>query len=87
METAGTWQRSNSGNGSARAGTGSSSRWKITLSAAFRVRATASYFRVGHLLLDSLTRSLQFERQIQALDLPAGQLPDQARAPSVPIRC
>ena len=29
-----------------------------------RVRATASYFRAGHLPLDSLTRSLQLERQI-----------------------
>jgi hypothetical protein len=28
------------------------------------VRATASYFRAGHLLLDSRTRSLQLERQI-----------------------
>jgi hypothetical protein len=41
----------------------------------WRVRATARYFRAGHLLLDSLTRSLQLERQIQALDLPAGQPP------------
>jgi hypothetical protein len=46
-----------------------------------RVRATASYFRAGHLLLDSLTRSLQLERQIQAPDLPAGQPSDPARAP------
>ena len=46
-----------------------------------RVRATASYFRAGHLLLDSLTRSLQPERQIQALHLPAGQPSDPARAP------
>jgi hypothetical protein len=45
-----------------------------------RVRATASYFRAGHLLLDSLTRSLQLERQIQAPDLPAGQPSDPARA-------
>ena len=45
-----------------------------------RVRATARYFRAGHLLLDSLTRSLQLERQIQALDLPAGQPSDPARA-------
>jgi hypothetical protein len=28
------------------------------------VRATASYFRAGHLLLDSRTRSLELERQI-----------------------
>jgi hypothetical protein len=45
-----------------------------------RVRATARYFRAGHLLLDSLTRSLQLERQIQVLDLPAGQPSDPARA-------
>ena len=45
-----------------------------------RVRATASYFRAGHLLLDSLTRSLQLDRQIQVLDLPAGQPSDPARA-------
>lgn len=45
-----------------------------------RVRATASYFQAGHLLLDSLTRSLQLERQNQALDLPAGQPSDPARA-------
>jgi hypothetical protein len=45
-----------------------------------RVRATANYFRAGHLLLDSLTRSLQLERQIQALNLPAGQPSDPARA-------
>lgn len=44
------------------------------------VRATASYFRAGHLLLDSLTRSLQLERQIQVLDPPAGQPSDPARA-------
>jgi hypothetical protein len=36
-----------------------------------RVRATASYFRAGHLLLDSLTRSLQ----------PGGQPSEPARAP------
>jgi hypothetical protein len=46
-----------------------------------RVRATTSYFRAGHLLLDSLPRSLQLERQIQAPGLPAGQPPDPARAP------
>src|ERR1022692_3610262 len=46
-----------------------------------RVRATASYFRAGHLLLDSLARSLQLERQIQALDLPAVQPSDPACAP------
>lgn len=36
------------------------------------VRATASYFQAGHLLVDSLTHSLQLEREIQALGLPAG---------------
>jgi hypothetical protein len=35
------------------------------------VRATASYFQAGHLLLDSLSHSLQLHREIQALDLPA----------------
>jgi hypothetical protein len=45
-----------------------------------RVRATPSYFRPGHLLLDSLTRSLQLERQIQPPDPPAGQPSDPARA-------
>jgi hypothetical protein len=35
-----------------------------------RVLATASYFRAGHLWLDSLARSLQLEQEIQALDLP-----------------
>ena len=39
------------------------------------VRATASYFRAGHLLLDSLTHSLQLEQEIQALDLPGGESP------------
>ena len=36
-----------------------------------RVRATASYFQAGQHLLDSLSHSLQ--REIQALDLPAGE--------------
>jgi hypothetical protein len=40
-----------------------------------RVRATASYFRAGHLLLDSLTHSLQLEQEIHALDLPGGENP------------
>jgi hypothetical protein len=39
------------------------------------VRATASYFRAGHLLMDSLTQSLQFEREIHALDLPGRESP------------
>ena len=40
-----------------------------------RVRATARYFRAGHLLLDSLARSLQLEQEIHALDLPSGKSP------------
>jgi hypothetical protein len=40
-----------------------------------RVRATASYFRAGHLLLDLLTRSLQLEQEIHAIDLPSGESP------------
>jgi hypothetical protein len=39
------------------------------------VRATASYFRAGHLLLDSLTHWLQLEQEIRALNLPSGQSP------------
>jgi hypothetical protein len=39
------------------------------------VRATARYFRAGHLLLDSLTHWLQLEQQIQALELPGGESP------------
>jgi hypothetical protein len=56
-------------------------RWSRPSSTAFelipcgRVRATARYFRAGHLLLDSLTRSLQLEREIHALDLPSGESP------------
>ena len=41
-----------------------------------RVRASASYFRAGHLLMDSLIHSLQLERQMQALDRPAGEEPE-----------
>jgi len=37
--------------------------------------ATASYFRAGHLLLDSLTHSLQLEREIQALSASAAGRP------------
>jgi hypothetical protein len=33
-----------------------------------RVRASASYFRAGHLLMDSLIHSLQLEREIQPRD-------------------
>jgi hypothetical protein len=40
-----------------------------------RVRATARYFRAGHLLLDLLTRSLRLEQEIHALDLPSGESP------------
>jgi hypothetical protein len=40
-----------------------------------RVRATARYFRAGHLLLDALTHSLQLEQEIHALDLPSGESP------------
>jgi hypothetical protein len=49
-----------------------SSRTALELIPGQRVRTTASYFRAGHLLLDSLTRALQPERQTQVLDLPAG---------------
>ena len=40
-----------------------------------RVRATARYFRAGHLLLDALTHSLQLEQEIHALDPPSGESP------------
>jgi hypothetical protein len=46
----------------------SRSRTALELIPCGRVRATASYFRAGHLLLDSLTHSLQLELEIQALD-------------------
>jgi hypothetical protein len=49
-----------------------SSRTALELIPCRHVRATASYFRAGHLLLDSLTHALQPERQTQALDLLAG---------------
>jgi hypothetical protein len=42
-----------------------------------RVRPTASYFRAGHLLLDSLTRSL--------LHLPPAHAQDTANQPRVPV--
>ena len=48
-----------------------SSRTALELIPCGRVRGTASYFRAGHLLLDSLTHSLQLEREIQALDRDA----------------
>jgi hypothetical protein len=41
-----------------------------------RVRASARYFRAGHLLMDSLTHSLQLEREMQALDCAAGEEPE-----------
>jgi hypothetical protein len=49
-----------------------------------RVRATASYFRAGHLLLDSLARSLQLEQEIHALDLPSGKAPRLRTEPPTP---
>jgi hypothetical protein len=49
-----------------------------------RVRATASYFRAGHLLLDSLARSLQLEQEIRALDLPSGENPAAPRRTRTP---
>jgi hypothetical protein len=59
----------------------SSSSTALELIPRGRVRATASYFRAGHLLLDSLTRSLQLERENQALDPPAGE----RRRPTLPV--
>ena len=50
------------------------------------VRATASYFRAGHLLLDSLTRSLQLEQEIQALDLPGGESPAATHGTPTPAK-
>jgi hypothetical protein len=51
------------------------------------VRATASYFRAGHLLLDSLTHSLQVEREIQAFEetpvVMSAQLEDQTEAAQI----
>jgi len=41
-----------------------------------RVRASASYFRAGHLLMDSLIHSLQLEQEMQVLDCPAGEEPE-----------
>jgi hypothetical protein len=41
-----------------------------------RVRASASYFRAGHLLMDSLIHSLQPERQMQVPGCPAGEEPE-----------
>jgi hypothetical protein len=41
-----------------------------------RVRATASYFRAGHLLLDSLIHSFRLKREMQVLDCPAGEEPE-----------
>ena len=50
------------------------------------VRATASYFRAGHLLLDSLTHSLQLEQEIQALDLPGGESPAATHGTPTPAK-
>jgi hypothetical protein len=62
----------------------SPSRTALELIPCRRVRATTSYFRAGHLLLDSLTLSLELEQQIQALELPAAErrkpVPPQTRA-------
>lgn len=41
-----------------------------------RVHASASYFRAGHLLMDSLIHSLRLDREMQALDRPAGEEPE-----------
>ncbi len=60
----------------------SPSRTALELIPVRLVRATTSYFRAGHLLLDSLTHSLQLEREIQALDLPAGH-----KAGTGTVRC
>ena len=38
-----------------------------------RVRATAGYFRAGHLLLDSLIHLFQLEREMQVHDCPAAE--------------
>ena len=50
------------------------------------VRTTASYFRAGHLLLDSLTHSLQLEQEIQALDLPSGESPAATHGTPTPAK-
>jgi hypothetical protein len=60
----------------------SPSRTALELIPGRLVRATPSYFQAGHLLLDSLTHSLQLEREIQALDLTAGD-----RAETGTVRC
>jgi hypothetical protein len=47
-----------------------------------RIRASASYFRAGHLLMDSLIHSLQLEREMQALEAAASAVlhhPDEVR--------
>ncbi len=41
-----------------------------------RVRASASYFRAGHLLMDSLIHSLHLEREMQVLGGPVGEEPE-----------
>ena len=51
---------------------------RLTTRAHKCVRATASYFRAGHLLPDSLIRSLRLEQEIHALDLPSGESSQEA---------
>jgi hypothetical protein len=58
-------------------------RWSSSLTAlelipCGRIRPTAAYFRAGHLLLDSLTRSLPRH-------LPPAQAPDTASQAHVPV--
>lgn len=48
------------------------------------VRATASYFRAGHLLMDSLIHSLQLNWETQVLDLPIGGLVTRSHAAGSP---
>ena len=58
----------------------SSSSTAVELIPCGRVRPTAAYFRAGHLLLDSLTRSLR--QQLPAA--PAWHIGSQSHAPMVP---
>jgi len=51
-----------------------------------RVRASASYFRAGHLLMDSLIHSLQLEREMRVLDCPAGEQPETGTVGSGSLR-
>ena len=63
-----------------------SSRTALELIPCGRVRATASYFRAGHLLLDSLGHWLQLEREIQANAAPAGPVHKSPGSPPPPAR-